>query len=423
MRSYKQTFFVVFVAALCILFLAAERISAQVVPASQPDRIILSWSGDTATTQSVTWRTSINVIESFAEIVESGDSSKFAANKKNFSAVRELVESNNMSYHSHSITFTDLKPDTMYCYRVGQESNWSEWFTFTTGSQSEQPFSFLYFGDAQSGLNTGYPRLVRQAFLTAPEAKFAIFVGDLVNRGENEHEWDAWFSAKGFLAAMYPIMPVPGNHEHTGRILTKLWRPLFTLPENGPDSMKESCYTFVYNGVRMIGLDSTKDAHVRGENETSKWLENVLNNNKSRWVVVYFHHPIYSPGKGRNEVIWRTAIKPILDKYQVDLVLQGHDHVYSRTGLHTPNVDVVDLTNAQELDPNSQTVYVSPMSGDKMYLLDEKPFFVKSLTDTQLFQIVKIDGNVLKYTAKTATGEVVDAFVIEKNASEKKLRQ
>jgi len=407
--------------------LAAERISAQnqaVMPTRQPDRIILSWSGDTVTTQSVTWRTSTRINESFAELVEASDNPKFPASKETFAADRELVESGDMAYHSHSITFTDLKPDTMYCYRVGQESNWSEWFTFTTGSPDEQPFTFLYFGDAQSGLGTVYPRLVRKAFLSAPEAKFAIFCGDLVDVGNNERQWDAWHSAMGFLAATYPIMPVPGNHEHDRetQILTNLWRPMFALPENGPDSMKESCYTFVYGGVRMIGLDSTKGAsRSRGRNEIARWLEDVLKNNESRWTIVYCHHPIYSPAKNRNYVDWRAVIKPILDKYQVDLVLQGHDHVYSRTGLHTPHVDVVDLANASELDPDSQTVYVTSMAGEKMYELDARPFFVKTLQNTQLFQIVKIDGNTLTLTAKTATGQVIDSFVIEKKESGKEL--
>jgi len=102
--------------------------------ASQPDRIILSWSDDTATTQSVTWRTSMEVNESFAEIVEAGNAPTFPKNKRTLTANRELVGSGNMAYHSFSITFADLKPDTMYCYRIGQGTNWSEWFTFTTGT-------------------------------------------------------------------------------------------------------------------------------------------------------------------------------------------------------------------------------------------------------------------------------------------------
>jgi predicted MPP superfamily phosphohydrolase len=407
---------------LCSAFLAVAQDQA-VTPTSQPDRIVLSWAEDPATTQSVTWRTSTEVTEAFGEVVEANDAPTFPTNKQSFAAKYELVESEEMNYHSHSITFTDLKPNTMYHYRVGQGTHWSEWFTFTTGGQGEQPFTFLYLGDAQNGLGTVYPRVIRRAFRAAPEAKFAIFVGDLVDVGSNERSWDAWFHALGFLASSYPIMSVPGNHEHDKiqendierRYLVNLWRPLFTLPENGPYSMLESCYTFVYNGVRFIGLDSTKGAYeFRGEGEIAKWLDEVLRNNRSRWTIVYMHHPIYSSAKDRNHVEWRSAIKPLLDKYQVDLVLQGHDHVYTRTGQQTPGVDVVDLESENELDPNSRTIYVTSVIGEKMYDLRDKPFFVKTLAETQLFQIVTINGDTLTLSAQTVTGQVIDSFVIDK---------
>jgi len=317
----------------------------------------------------------------------------------------------------------------MYHYRVGQATNWSEWSSFTTASQNDAPFTFLYFGDAQNGLETVYPRLVRKAFLSAPEAKYAIFCGDLVDTGSNERSWDGWFNALGFLASNYPIMPVPGNHEHDSykgedsierQVLTNLWHPLFTLPENGPDSMKESCYTFTYNGVRMIGLDSAKGAYeFRGEGEIAAWLDDVLKNNSCKWTIVYFHHPIYSSAKGRNHVEWRQAIKPLLDKYKVDLVLQGHDHIYTRTSPQTPGVDTVDLVNVKELDPDSRTVYVTSVAGEKMYELEEKPFFVKMLPDTQLFQTIRIDGDTLTLTSTTSTGQVSDSFVIEKGKESK----
>ena len=442
MKNSNKVFFVITLSAAIFAatsFFTPEGISAQdrqtqrravvaaVTPTSQPDRIILSWADDTATTQSVTWRTSTEITESFAELVEAIDAPTFPKDKQSFATKCETCD---MQYHSHSVTFTGLKPDTMYHYRVGQGTNWSEWSNFTTGSQSHEPFTFLYFGDAQNGLDTVYPRLVRKAFQSEPEAKFAIFCGDLVDIGSNERSWDHWFNALGFLASNYPIMPVPGNHEHDSykdgngtekQVLTNLWCLLFTLPENGPDTMKESCYTFAYNNVRMIGLDSTKGAYeFRGEGEIATWLEDVLKNNSCQWTIVYFHHPIYSSAKGRNHVEWRQAIKPILDQYQVDLVLQGHDHVYMRTGLHTPKVDVVDLINDHDLDPDSRTVYVTSVAGEKMYELEEKPFFVKVLPDTQLFQTVRIDGDTLTLTAKTATGQVIDSFVLEKGKTELK---
>ena len=395
-----------------------------VKPTSHPDRIVLTWSDDPATTQSVTWRTSTEVNESFAEIAKADSAPTFPESKQTFAAKKEFVESQPMQYHSHSVTFTGLEANTIYCYRVGQGDSWSEWFTFTTGSQSDEPFSFLYFGDAQNGLDSVYPRIVRRAFLTSPEIKFAIFAGDLVDIGSNERSWDQWFSALGFPSAMYPIMPVPGNHEHEKftdsegnetRPLSNLWRPLFTLPENGPNDLKETCYTFVYNGVRFIGLDSTKGAYeFRGEGEIANWLEGVLKTNTSRWTIVYFHNPIYSSAKERNHIEWRSAIKPILDKYQVDLVLQGHDHVYTRTGMHTPDVDVIDFEGVIELDRDSRTVYVTSVSGEKMYELRDKPFFVKALSGVQLFQMIRIEGNRLTLASKNVQGELMDFFVIEK---------
>ena len=432
-----NTLCIAFLVAIGQFFIAGEisaqgqrrSISSAVIPTDKPDRILLSWSDDCATTQSVTWRTSTEVRESYAELAEASDAPTFPKNKQLFTAKCEAVESGDMKYHSFSMTFAGLDPDTTYYYRVGQGSTWSEWSSFTTGSQNDKPFTFLYFGDAQNGMETVYPRLVRKAYLSTAEAKFAIFCGDLVDTGSHEHSWDGWFNALGFLASNYPIMPVPGNHEYDTykgddgnerQVITNLWRPLFTLPENGPDSMKERCYTFTYNGVRLIGLDSAQGAYqFRGEDETARWLENVLKNNTSRWTIVYFHHPIYSSAKGRNHAEWRQAIKPLFDRYQVDLVLQGHDHVYMRTGLHTPKVDAIDLKNASDLDPTSTTVYMTSVAGEKMYELEDKPFFVKTVTETQLFQVIEINGNTLTLAAKTASGQVVDSFFLVKNQQEK----
>jgi hypothetical protein len=108
MRNYKQTVFTIVLFAA--LFATGKTLGQNqaVNPTSQPDRIVLSWSDDTATTQSVTWRTSANVRESFAELVEASSNPRFPTNKKTFSANRELVESRGMNYHSFSITFTVL---------------------------------------------------------------------------------------------------------------------------------------------------------------------------------------------------------------------------------------------------------------------------------------------------------------------------
>jgi len=106
----------------------------------------------------------------------------------------------------------------------------------------------------------------------------------------------------------------------------------------------------------------------------------------------------------------------------VDLVLQGHDHTYGRTGLDTPTVLPPTVgnvpTGVTHRDEFHGTVYVVSVSGPKMYNIDPKPFMVRVAEDTQLYQIIRVEGMKLIYEARTATGDVYDSFVLEKTIGE-----
>jgi hypothetical protein len=218
---------------------------------------------------------------------------------------------------------------------------------------------------------------------------------------------------------MVPSIAVPGNHEQAraedgSRQLSRHWRPQFTLPENGPPGLEETCYTLVYQGVRIVGLDSNRQIDVQ-----ARWLANVLAENTARWVICTFHHPIFSTAKDRDNPALRAAWKPIFDKFRVDLVLQGHDHTYGRTGLETPPAEVPQTlgnvpTGLRKAEPETGTVYVVSVSGPKMYSLNPRPFMKRVAEDTQLYQIIHIDGDTLRYEARTAVGEVYDAFILRK---------
>ena len=132
-------------------------------------------------------------------------------------------------------------------------------------------------------------------------------------------------------------------------------------------------------------------------------------------MVCTFHHPIFSTAKDRDNAVLRNAWKPILDKYKVDLVLQGHDHSYGRTGLDTPLVTTGNVpTGVNQVDGKTGTVYVVSVSGPKMYNLQSQPIMKRSAEDTQLYQVIHIDGPSLKYEARTATGDLYDAFTLSK---------
>jgi hypothetical protein len=239
-----------------------------------------------------------------------------------------------------------------------------------------------------------------------------------VNTAQSDAEWGEWFGAGAWLNAMIPNVPVVGNHEihkvdDTKRAVTHHWAPQFTLPQHGPEGLEETCYTFEYQNARFVILNSNQKIE-----EQSKWLDQVLSENTKPWVVCSFHHPIFSTAKDRDNAALRNAWKPILDKHRVDLVLQGHDHTYGRTSLDTPSIPPPTIGNVpvgvSHRDDFHGTVYVVSVSGPKMYNIDPKPFMVRVAEDTQLYQVIHIDGMKLTYEARTAIGEVYDAFTLEK---------
>jgi hypothetical protein len=230
-------------------------------PKPTPDRIILTWNGDPATSQAVTWRTDTTIIEAFAEVAIAGDMPEFVLNAARVNARTEKLISDKSAAHYHSATFGQLQPNTLYAYRVGDGKYWSEWFHFKTANNSSAPFSFIYFGDAQNDLKSLWSRVIRQAYSTLPAADFMLHAGDLVNISTRDEEWGEWHYAGGWIFGSKPSILTPGNHEYPrgkdgDRILAPHWRPGFNLPENGPAGLEETVYYTDYQGVRFISLNT-----------------------------------------------------------------------------------------------------------------------------------------------------------------------
>lgn len=417
-------------------------------PSAVPDRVVLSWEGDPKTTQAVSWRTSLEVKKALAEIAVAEANPYFSERSKQIPATTQSLKTDLNDANFHSVRFEGLKPGTKYAYRVGDGTNWSEWFHFSTASEKAEQFSFIYFGDAQNNIRSLWSRVIREAYGDAPKAKFIIHAGDLINNAESDAEWGEWFGAGGWLNAMIPNIPVPGNHEMAKsgdgvRRLSHHWRPSFTLPENGPAGLEESCFTLLYQNVRIIGLNSNEQIDVQ-----TRWLDEVLAKNQSRWVICTFHHPVFSTAKDRDNPEIRAAWKPLFDKYKVDLVLQGHDHTYGRTSLEVPsergelvsttaeikasavegraNAAATQLrqtlgnvaTGVQNVDTETGTVYVVSVSGPKMYNNSNLTFMKRVAEDTQLYQIIHIDGDKLRFEARTAIGGLYDAFELRKRSGQ-----
>ena len=397
------------------------------IPSKDPDRTILTFHGDPATSRAVTWRTDSTVSKAFAQIALATENSKFTVHAKTLEAKTEsfnlgLYKSNvPLKVHYHSVIFEDLEADKLYAYRVGDgDKNWSEWIQFRTAKSTYAKTKLVYFGDAQNDVLEHWSRLIRMAYQTAPDASFVIHAGDLINEAHRDVEWAEWYKAGGFIHAQWTAVPVAGNHEFRSledgkpRELSIQWRPQFTLPveENIKSILHETVYTVDYQDVRVIVLNSNNQLA-----DQTEYLENQLKNSTAKWHIVTCHHSVFSPAKGRDFEFARKNWKPILDKYKVDLVLNGHDHTYARG--HVP-LRTSDGNSGNGLG----TVYVTSVSGPKQYQLDPEQLKLyapdgyipnKTAEQTQFFQVITIEGNELTYVAYTATGEEYDRAVIRKN--------
>ena len=452
---------------------AAQTDSVTFRPTAVPDRVVLTYQNDPATTQSVTWRTWEKTTEGYAQIavatggpqfVGSGDRSRADGDLVSVvKATTEPYESDLSTAHYHTAEFTGLTPKTKYVYRVGDGTNWSEWSHFTTAAAAAEPFTFIYVGDAQNEVLSLWSRVIRQAYADAPKAAFTLHAGDLINKAEADGEWGGWFAAGGFINRGTPVLATPGNHEYSGGGVSDHWRPTFAFPANGPeiDELKETVWYLDYQGVRFVSLDSNT-LHA----EQVPWLRETLASNPHRWTVVTFHHPMYNSKAGRDTPELRELWQPVFDEFGVDLVLQGHDHTYARSKLVTAADNAVDgnASTSREAEVKSQppapaagdakmelkidapappgregeegetervevqnvaagvtgvsdagTVYVVSVSGPKMYDLGDRPLFRRTGEGTQLYQIVRIDGDTLRYDAYTAVGALFDGFTLTKN--------
>lgn len=383
-----------------------------------PDRIIMLPTSAPAHSQTVNWRTSTAVVESVAEIALATAGPGFAIKAKRVTGKASQTLTENGAAAHHSVTFTELKPDMLYSYRVQGGGTWSEWFQFRTASADLKPFSFIYFGDAQNHIKAHVSRVMREAFMQRPRASLMLHAGDLVNSraGNHDNEWGEWFAASGWQASMINQFITPGNHEYIEhdsgpRTLVPQFSAQFSALKNGPSLLQDTVYYTDYQGVRFISLNSMEALQNEALAELqADWLQQVLEHNPARWTVVTYHHPMFSVSSGRDNARLRQYWQPLLERYQVDLVLQGHDHVYGRVENISSGVSAAM--------PNNGPVYVVSVTGPKMYLTsaESRANMDHSAEDTQLFQLIDVEQDKLIYQAFTPNGQLYDAFELHKDS-------
>jgi len=395
-------------------------------PTKFPDHVVLSATEDPSTSIAINWRTEADNKVGFVELALAGPGPYFKKNSKKYKAERTVVDSQEAYNDGFKASYFEVQidqliPNKIYAYRVGNFHFKSEWHHFKTANNKPTPISFLYVGDAQNYILELWSRVIRNAYKTAPDADFFIHAGDLVDKGHEDIDWNEWFAAGSFIHSEIPAIAVPGNHEYRyldgsvysqDEVLSVQWNAQFGFPKNGPKGLEKTCYYIDYPDLKIIALNS--NVAIKRQ---AKWLREILKSNDKKWIVVTYHHPLFSASTGRDNPEIRSLWQPIFEEYNIDLALQGHDHSYARGAIYEKPVVVKNENQGGNI---IGPVYVVSVSGGKMYSVNKSGWDEYGATQAkngeriQLFQHISIDGDRLTYRSFTATGELFDRFELLK---------
>ena len=190
---------------------------------------------------------------------------------------------------------------------------------FARPSAGPDRFSFGVIGDF--GIGTPAARANLRRLSADPAVDLALTTGDNAQIYGTEDEYRRFvLGPLRELIATKPFWPSVGNHDYYN---LQNYLRFFALPNGG------LYYSFTYGGVLFVALDSNRfDARQR------RWLRAELRGSTARCKVAYFHHPLWSSGRGyrgHTRHLRRKRFIPILERGGVDLVLNGHVQNYERS--------------------------------------------------------------------------------------------
>ena len=322
-------------------------------------RIVLGIGSD-ATEANVAWQSKTNELQ-YLEYWPADD----AADKTSVESPRGQY--NAAIFYPHEATMTGLEPDTEYVYRVGNDDRgWSEERTFTTGEDSDS-WSFLAMADAQIGVDAkideqsaAWNKAVNVATGEHPDSAFLMHLGDQAEGWGAPVKQLEEFTAPEALQN-YRLAVLKGNHETYAP--DRHFQDTYFLPNEDGASAN---YFFNYNNILFIGLDGNRSSAADIEAH-AKFVNDAIADHgaDADWVMVGIHQAPFSQGTHYTDsdvVRLREQLTPKLSEAGVDLVLSGHDHIYTRTHLMNGFDPVIPEGAAKSGD------VLIPEDGEVLYL-------------------------------------------------------
>ena len=236
----------------------------------------------------------------------------------------------------HKIAVTGLKPGTTYEYTVGEGADtYSGKFKTAPEKGSTDSFKFAYLADTQVSNATNAKALgaTLHEVNQIEGLDFVYLAGDVTDNATNESQWEQLFYNEGAypnggqdMFANNTIAVIQGNHDNN----------VMNRHINAPAKAGNIVYSFDYGPAKFIMLNletARSDADARAQQEA--YLREAAADAKAngQWTIVGFHKSLYTGASHVTDsdvIAARSYWCPKFAELDVDMVLQGHDHVYSR---------------------------------------------------------------------------------------------
>jgi predicted phosphodiesterase len=307
----------------------------------------------------------------------------------------------------HELRLCGLEPQTPYFYQVvstdelGQELV-SDVFTFQTAVEEGTPFSFTVLADTQASPEVVHA-LAEQCFAQRPN--FTLIAGDLVSTGTSKTDWTSHFFPNMHpLIARAAFFPAPGNHDQDA----DWYYRYIAAPE------PEYCYDFRYGNAHFFMIDTNRP--VGPGNEQYAWLDERLAASEADWKFAAHHHPPYTSDENDYGDTWEgtstqgdlnvRALAPLYEEHGVDIVFNGHIHVYERTW----------PIHADRVVEEGGVIYITTggAGGGLENFAPSKAWFSNTVHRAHHYCYVAINGGALQFKAFDVEGRLFDSFSLKK---------
>lgn len=325
-------------------------------------------------------------------------------------------------YHVNKASVSKLKPNTKYYYVVGNEDGWSPIYTYTTES-FEGDFTFAAIGDPEIGIGTYedvdhlsiYEDTINKINENIPNAAFLLSTGDQVAGSDLDKEYEGLLNHSGLYSLAFA--PTIGNHD----ITENYFKEHFNVPNfnkvKGVADIKNDNYYFTYGDALflMINTNNMSDYDDYHENFIREVCEK---NADKKWKIAVFHHSPYSSiQKYQNDSGVVSELIPFLDEAGIDVVLNGHDHSYTRTHVMSGGGISQKVSGTSVTNPNGIVYFTFGSSSESLFhdTIDNANAVVSGAVKKAQVSKVDVTSKSFKVTTyNTDNWEVYDEFEIIK---------